>query len=93
MDTSLQGLGLSRSCQFYCILQNDDATNGSCSKMQFSQTAFVVTTALGEEEEAGDEVVFFKKLTTIEFQSKAPPPPLLFLNLRSPFIVNWGQFD
>ena len=64
-----------------------------CSKMQFSQTAFVVTTALGEEEEAGDEVVFFKKSTTIEFQSKAPPPPLLFLNLRSPFIVNWSQFD
>ena len=26
-----------------------------CSKMQFSQTAFVVTTALGEEEEAGEQ--------------------------------------
>ena len=85
MDTSIQGHG-SFTVSYRMMMQRTDPAG--CSKMQFSQTAFVVTTALGEEEEAGDEVVFFKKLTTIEFQSKAPPPPLLFLNLRSPFIVN-----
>ena len=58
---------------------------GGCSKMQFSQTAFVVRDyCTRKREEGGDEVVFFKKTTTIEFQSKAPTP------LCSTSFWTWG---